>query len=151
AEEAALYDKAAELFRKAISLDPSNAAPAYNYLGYMWAEQNSHLDEAEDAMKRALQADPSNGAYLDSMAWVQYRQGKFDQALESAQSAIKNLPKEDPVVYEHLGDIYAKMKRGGDALAAWQKAHALDPANKEIAQKIESQKTQVSANTTPRP
>lgn len=146
AEEAALYDKAAELFRKAISLDPENAAPAYNYLGYMWAEQNSHLDEAEDAVKRALKADPGNGAYLDSMAWVQYRQGKFERALESAQSAIKNLPKEDPVVYEHLGDIYAKMNRGGEALEAWQKAHALDPANKDIAEKIESQKTKVSAN-----
>ncbi|PZR73096.1 MAG: hypothetical protein DLM52_11730, partial [Chthoniobacterales bacterium] len=103
AEQAGLYDKAAELFHKAIALDPANAAEPYNYLGYMWAEQNSHLDEAEDAVKRALQLDPENGAYLDSMAWVQFRQGKYDQALETVQRAIQNLPREDAVVFEHLG------------------------------------------------
>src|SRR5437667_1981966 len=43
AEQAGVYDKAAELFRKAIAMDPANAAEPYNYLGYMWAEQNIHL------------------------------------------------------------------------------------------------------------
>lgn len=144
AQQAALYDKAAELFRKAIAMDPANAAEAYNSLGYMWAEQNAHLDEAEDAIKRALQLDPGNGAYLDSMAWVQYRQGKFDQALENLKRAVQNLPHEDPVVFEHLGDTYLKLNRLAPAIDAWQKARALDPGNKDLAAKIESHKTQVS-------
>ncbi|MDQ2823893.1 MAG: tetratricopeptide repeat protein, partial [Verrucomicrobiota bacterium] len=46
AEQAGLYDKAADLFKKSISLDPANAADAYNFLGYMWADHNMHLDEA---------------------------------------------------------------------------------------------------------
>src|SRR5213075_54073 len=137
AEEASLYDKAAELFHKAIAMDPANAAEPYNYRGYMWAEQNSHLDEAEDAIKRALQLDPDNGAYLDSMAWVQYRQGKYDQALE-------NLPREDAVVFEHLGDVYSKLNRVSQALESWQKAKTLDPSNKNLAAKIDAQKTRVS-------
>jgi tetratricopeptide (TPR) repeat protein len=144
AEEAGLYDKAAELFHKAIAMDPANAAEPYNYLGYMWAEQNSHLDEAEDAIKRALQLDPDNGAYLDSMAWVQYRQGKYDQALENLKRAIENLPREDPVVFEHLGDVYAKLNRVSQALESWQKAKTLDPSNKNLAAKIDAQKTRVS-------
>ena len=144
AQEAGLYDKAAELFHKAIAMDPANAAEPYNYLGYMWAEQNSHLDEAEDAIKRALQLDPENGAYLDSMAWVQYRQGKYDQALENLKRAIENLPREDSVVFEHLGDVYLKLNRVSQALESWQKAKTLDPSNKDLAAKIEGQKTRVS-------
>ncbi len=144
AEQAGLFDKAAELFRKAIAMDPANAAEPYNYLGYMWAEQNLHLDEAEDAVKRALQLDPGNGAYLDSIAWVQYRQGKFDQALENLQRAIQNLPREDPVVFEHLGDVQIKLNHVPQALEAWRRAKNLDPKNKEIAAKIDAHKTQVS-------
>jgi tetratricopeptide (TPR) repeat protein len=144
AEQAGLYDKAAELFRKAIAMDPANAAEPYNYLGYMWAQQNSHLDEAEDAIKRAIQLDPDNGAYLDSIGWVQYRQGKFNQALESLKRAIQNLPREDAVIFDHLGDTYAKLDRMPEALEAWQKAKALDPSNKELIAKIESHKTRMS-------
>lgn len=151
AEQAALYDKAAELFRKAIALDPPNAAEAYNYLGYMWAEQNSHLEEAEDAVKRALQLAPDNGAYLDSLGWVQYRQGRYAEALENVQHAIQNLPREDGVVLEHLGDIYLKLDRLPQALAAWQKAKTLEPTNKDLEVKIESHKTQVSKSETPAP
>ncbi len=144
AQEAGLYEKAAELFHKAIAMDPANAAEPYNYLGYMWAEQNSHLDEAEDAIKRALQLEPENGAYLDSMAWVEYRQGKYDQALENLKRAIENLPREDAVVFEHLGDIYLKLNRVSQALESWQKAKTLDPSNKDLAAKIDGQKTRVS-------
>ncbi len=144
AQEAGLYDKAAELFHKAIAMDPANAAEPYNYLGYMWAEQNSHLDEAEDAIKRALQLDPENGAYLDSMAWVEYRQGKYDQAVENLKRAIENLPREDAVVFEHLGDVYLKLNRVSQALESWQKAKTLDPSNKDLAAKIDGQKTRVS-------
>ena len=144
AQEAGLYDKAAELFHKAIAMDPANAAEPYNYLGYMWAEQNSHLDEAEDAIKRALQLDPENGAYLDSMAWVEYRQGKYDQALENLKRAVENLPREDAVVFEHLGDVYLKLNRVSQALESWQKAKTLDPSNSDLAAKIEGQKTRVS-------
>ncbi len=144
AEEAGLYDKAAELFHRAIAMDPANAAEPYNYLGYMWAEQNSHLDEAEDAIKRALQLDPDNGAYLDSMAWVQYRQGKYDQALENLKRAVENLPREDAVVFEHLGDVYSKLNRVSQALESWQKAKTLDPSNRNLATKIDAQKTRVS-------
>jgi tetratricopeptide (TPR) repeat protein len=149
AEQAGLYDKAAELFRKAIAMDPANAAEPYNYLGYMWAEQNSHLDEAEDAVKRALQLEPGNGAYLDSMAWVQYRQGKYDQALENLDRAIQNLPREDAVVFEHLGDVYIKLNRAPQAMEAWQKAKTIDPANADVAAKIDAHKTQVSKAVKP--
>jgi tetratricopeptide (TPR) repeat protein len=144
AEQAGLYDKAADLLKKSIALDPANAAETYNYLGYMWAEHNMHLDEAADMIKRALQSDPNNGAYLDSLGWVEHRQGKYDQALHDLTRAAQNMTRDDPVIHEHIGDTCLKLNRISQAIEAWQKSAALDPANKKIAEKIENAKTKMS-------
>src|SRR2546426_10393550 len=144
AEQAGLYEKAADLLRKSIALDPANAAEAYNYLGYMWADHNMQLDEAEQMIRRALEMEPNNASYLDSLGWVEFRKGKFDQALADLLRAAKSMGREDPVVFEHIGDTYLKLDRVPEALGAWQKALALDPQNKRLADKIQSTKTTIS-------
>ena len=147
AEQAGLYEKAADLLRKSIAFDPANSAEAYNYLGYMWADHNMHLDEAEEMIKRALQIEPNNGSYLDSLGWLEFRQGKYDQALASLLRAAKNMDREDPIVFEHIGDTYLKLHRMPEALESWQKALALDPKNKKLAEKIESTRTTISSGS----
>lgn len=144
ADQAGLYDKAADLFRKSIALDPATAAEAYNYIGFMWAEHNLHLDEAEEMIGRALQLDPNNGAYLDSLGWLYYRKGRYDEALNELLRAAQNLTRDDPIVFEHIGDTYSKLNRVPQALDFWQKAIALDPGNKLLADKIEKTKTTIS-------
>ena len=144
ADHAGLYDKAADLFRKSISLDPGNSAEAYNYVAYMWAEHNMHLDEAEQMVGEALQFDPNNGAYLDTLGWIHYRKGKFDEAVNVLLRAEQNLTKPDPTVFEHIGDAYAKLNRIPQALEFWQKAIALTPDNKLLAEKIEKTRTTMS-------
>jgi tetratricopeptide (TPR) repeat protein len=151
AEQAGLYDKAADVLKRSIALDPANAAEVYNYLGYMWAEHNMHLDEAADMIKHAVQADPNNGAYLDSLGWVEYRQGKFDQALNDLSRAAQNMTKDDPVVFEHIGDTCSKLNRVAQAVEAWQKAAGLDPGNKKLAEKIENAKTKMSKGSPAKP
>jgi tetratricopeptide (TPR) repeat protein len=150
AEQAGLYEKAADLLRKSIALDPANAAEAYNYLGYMWADHNMHLDEAEETIKRALEIEPNNGSYLDSLGWVEFRKGKFDQALADLLRAAKTIDREDPIVFEHIGDTYLKLNRVPEALESWQKALKLDPKNKSLADKIERTKTTLSQGLPPK-
>ena len=140
AEQAGLYDKAADLLRKSIAIDPENSAEAYNYLGFMWADHNMNLDEAETMIRRALQSEPNNASYLDSLGWVEFRKGQFDRALNDLLLAAKTAEREDPVVFEHIGDTYLKLNRTREALEAWQKALALDPKNKNLADKIQTTK-----------
>ena len=150
AEQAGLYEKAADLLRKSIALDPANAAEAYNYLGYMWGDHNMYLDEAEDMIKRALQIEPDNGSFLDSLGWVEFRKGRFDQALADLLRAAKNMDHEDAVVFEHIGDVYLKLNRVPQALEAWQKAWVLDPKNKKLSEKIDGTKTTISKGSPPK-
>jgi tetratricopeptide (TPR) repeat protein len=140
AEQAGLYDKAADLLRKSIALDPDNSAESSNYLGYMWADHNMNLDEAETMIRRALQSEPNNASYLDSLGWVEFRKGQFDRALDNLLQAAKTAQREDPVVFEHIGDTYLKLNRIREALEAWQKALSLDPKNKNLADKIQTTK-----------
>ena len=149
AEQAGLYDKAATLFQKSIALDPANGADSYNYLAYMWAEHNMRLGEAEEMIKLALQADPNNGAYIDTLGWLEYREGKFDQALVDLLRAAQKMTHDDPVVFEHIGDTFAKMNKIAQAVDAWQKALNLDPQNKDVSAKIDNAKTKMSKGETP--
>ena len=149
AEAAGLYDKAADLFKKSIAIDPANAAEACNYLAYMWTEQNTHLEEAEQMIKLALQSDPNNGAYIDTLGWLEFRQGKFEEALADLLRAAQNLTRDDPVVLEHIGDASAKLNKSAQALDAWQKALNLNPQNKKLADKIDNAKTKMSKGPPP--
>ena len=144
AEQAGLYDKATDLLKKAISLDQANSAEPCNYLAYMWAEQNTHLDEAADLIKRALEMDPKNGAFLDTRGWVEYRQGKLDQALNDLLQAAHIIGRQDPVVFTHIGDTYLKLKKLPEAVEAWQKALTLDPKIKDLSDKIEAAKKEIA-------
>jgi tetratricopeptide (TPR) repeat protein len=151
AEQSNLVDKAAALLRQSIDLDPSKAAQAYNYLGYMWVDRNMNLEEAGSMIKRALEIEPNNGAYLDSLGWYYYRSGDFSRAVSSLLRAVSLTKPEDPVVYEHTGDAYHALGNLGQAQLYWQKALHLDPSNQELATKLEQSKTKLSSNPTPTP
>ena len=85
----ALYDenknkeKSIASMKKAIELNPQNAA-ALNYLGYTWAEMGVQLDEAESLIQRALKIEPNDGFYIDSLGWVYYQKGDYNQSRRAA-------------------------------------------------------------------
>jgi tetratricopeptide (TPR) repeat protein len=140
------FDKAVAQFEKSLELNP-DYADAYNYLGFMYADKNIKLDEASRLIEKALNYEPENGAFLDSMGWVYYRQGKFDQALIYLQRAVKVIAN-DAVIFDHLGDVYFQMGNCNEALTSYQKAVELDPKNKEVKEKLENARRTLS-NTKP--
>ena len=106
---------AEESFRYMLAKDPDNAN-ILNYLGYALADRGLKLEEAEAMISKAVKITPSNGAYLDSLAWVHFKQGKYPAALGEMKSALK-LIYDDPILWDHAGDIYAA---GPDWKGAWR-------------------------------
>ena len=148
AEQAQLFDKAAELLKRSLELDPNNAQ-TLNYLGYMWVDRNEHLEEAGEMIKKAVSMDPEKGEYLDSLGWYYYMKGDTDQAiaqlLRAQESILREDKKDDPTVLEHIGDVYSKAGKSAEALSYWQKSLALDQENKKVAEKIEAAKQKVTS------
>ncbi|MFO7821037.1 MAG: tetratricopeptide repeat protein [Lentisphaeria bacterium] len=128
-EETGNIDKAVATARKALDQAPDNPVVT-NFLGYVMADHNRNLKEAEMLIKQALEKDPNSGAYLDSLAWVYYRQGRFKEALAEINKALRqpDLPS-DPVALDHAGDIYAA--NGYDLIASryWWSALRHEPGN----------------------
>jgi tetratricopeptide (TPR) repeat protein len=126
------HAKSEEQLRLILEADP-DAHLANNNLGYQLADRNEKLDEAELLIRRAIDSeralrnaadeDGENAAYLDSLGWVLFRKGQFSEAREWIEKAAA-LPDGagDPTVWDHLGDIYAKMDQRTKAKEAWQTA-----------------------------
>ena len=145
AEQAGHYVKAAELLKKSIALAPARSAQACNYLGYMWADRGENLPEAEQLIRRALELDPANSGYRDSLGWVFYRQGRYDEALTELLRASETMPEPDPIVLDHIGDVYGKLGKTADAVLYWSKALQLDPKNQSITDKLDSHAAPVAS------
>jgi tetratricopeptide (TPR) repeat protein len=113
-ERLGTFDRAAELFRTLVDIDPDDAAAA-NYLGYMLADRNMDLDEAFDLIIRAVALDPENAAYLDSLGWVHFRRGELEEAERWIRRAIDlGGDAGDGTLYCHLGEILLSMGDSDD-------------------------------------
>ncbi len=95
-----------------------------NDLGYLYADQGKRLEEAEAMIRKAVSEDPENSAYLDSLAWVLYKRGKYEEALRQMEKAISIARRSSPdgTLFDHLGDILFRLKRFDKARAAWSEA-----------------------------
>lgn len=93
-----------------------------NDLGYLWADHGHKLDEAERMIKKALDAKPDNSSYLDSYAWVLFKQKKYEEAKKYMQKAMARPRGNTMELYEHLGAIHAALGEKEEAKAAWRKA-----------------------------
>lgn len=105
------------LLRAIVAGDSTNHV-AMNYLGYVLADRNERLDEAALLIGRALQLSPGNGAYLDSRAWLEFRQGRLEEALKSVNTAME-AHRNDEVILEHRARILEALGRPQDALRDW--------------------------------
>lgn len=100
-------DRAVEMFETCISLDPAYA-DALNYLAYLWAVRGERLDEALRLVQTALSLEPENPAYLDTLGWVYYQQGRFQEALDLLLQADALQPN-DPEILGHIEKTREKL------------------------------------------
>ncbi|MBU1696878.1 MAG: tetratricopeptide repeat protein, partial [Proteobacteria bacterium] len=64
--------------KKVIEIDPKDAS-ALNYLGYSYADLGINLDEALLLIKRAHEIKPDDGYITDSLGWVYYKRGEYEE------------------------------------------------------------------------
>ncbi len=130
-------ERAAEQLKRIVQADPTDAT-ACNDLAYQYAEMNRHLVEAENLARKALEldgrqrirgssiavgSDQPNGAFIDTLGWVLFRQGKYEAARQELHRASQ-LPdgKDSPVIWDHLGDALARLDDREAACQAYRKA-----------------------------
>jgi tetratricopeptide (TPR) repeat protein len=119
---------------KVLSLDP-NHTDALNYLGYSYADRGINIEQAVELTQRAVSLKPENGYYVDSFGWALFKIGRVDDALNEIERAL-GLVKDDPVIYEHLGEIYLSQENREQAQKAWSRSLELDPQNTDLRKRF---------------
>lgn len=130
------YEQSDEYFEKALKLAPDNPTTLNNYAYYL-SERGARLDDAERMSARSLELVPDQPTFLDTYGWILYKQGDYKKAKDYIEKAIEA---EDVAVsgtlWDHLGDIYLKMKDKRKAVESWQKAKELGVDNPEVDKKL---------------
>ncbi|HKQ46870.1 MAG TPA: tetratricopeptide repeat protein [Phycisphaerae bacterium] len=93
-----------------------------NDLGYTWADAGRRMDEAEKMIRFAVGEKPTTGAYVDSLGWVLYKRGQFDEAIVHLRRAIRLSDSEDAVLFDHLADALYRKGDVAEARENWEKA-----------------------------
>ena len=78
-------------------------------------------------IEQAVSAQPDDGYITDSLGWVFYRLGRYDEAVQPMLRAVELTP-DDPVINDHLGDVLWKVGRKREADFQWHRALSFGPA-----------------------
>lgn len=88
---------------KIIILKNPADSSALNALGYALANKTQRYSEAQVYLQKAITLQPEETAIIDSMGWLQFRQGNLDKALKLIRKAYQKLPENE--VIAHLIEI----------------------------------------------
>ncbi|NIO42815.1 MAG: tetratricopeptide repeat protein [Burkholderiales bacterium] len=116
---------------KLIELSPENAQ-AYNALGYTLADRTERFNEARQYIAKALVLEPDDPFILDSMGWVEYRLGNFDEGIRYLRRAYDLQP--DPEIAAHLGEVLWMKGVKDEAQRIWTVAAEEYPDNEMLQQ-----------------
>ncbi len=112
-----------------------NHYQALNYIGYTLAEENRDLKRALEMLRKAVALSPQSDYILDSLAWALYKSKQLDEAWTIINQVIEIHTTNDPVVWEHYGDIANALDKKDEARAGYEKALELSPSNADSIRK----------------
>ncbi len=116
-EALAGYAEAARRFPK--------SALSLNAYGYTLADRTDRYAEAEKLIRKALHYNPDSPAIIDSMGWVLFKLGKYEEALVQLERAYEGM--QDHEVAAHIVETLDALDRRDDALEFLEAAEALTP------------------------
>jgi len=129
AERLGRIDQLEEDLKIILKTEPDNAH-ALNALGFTLADQTKRYDEAYVYLKRAIEIMPEDPAIIDSLGWVQYRLGNYDEAIRLLRTALSRF--DDPEIAEHLGEVLWVAGDRDGAKAVWDTALQAQPDDKRL-------------------
>ncbi|MGE5053345.1 MAG: tetratricopeptide repeat protein [Acidobacteriota bacterium] len=117
--------KAEEVYRKALEIEP-HYAPAANNLAYLMTQNGEDLDAALSLAQVARQNMPDSASAADTLAWVYYQKGLYDLAADLLQESLEKAP-DNATYHYHLGMVYQKQNNKAASRKHLRRALQLNP------------------------
>ena len=106
------FEETESILKDILSDDPDHVQ-AGNALAYLWVTRDMNLPEARRLLEHAYRLSPVDPYVLDSMGWLCFKEGRYDQAAEFTLASLKRLF--DVEVACHLVEILAVSGRDHEA------------------------------------
>ena len=106
-------DEALESYSDAVRRWPKSAM-ALNAYGYTLADRTDRYREAEKLIRKALRYDPESPAIIDSLGWVLFKLGRYEDALVELERAYEGM--QDHEVAAHIVETLVALGRRDEAL-----------------------------------
>lgn len=132
-------EEAYEAYDSCLVWQDDNFGCLNNY-AYFLSEKGVRLAEAESMSYRTIRAEPKNATYLDTYAWILFKQNRFAEAKVYIEQALQNDVDTSAIIIEHAGDISAKNDDIESAIELWEKSLTRDPENALLRRKIKQKK-----------
>ena len=128
-----------DYYEKALASHPGNILVLNNYAYYL-SEDSADLAKAERMSRKTIDAEPKNATYLDTYAWIFFKEEKFSLAKIYIERAVANEPDISSTILEHYGDILWFNTDTDAAMVQWKKAMELQNPSDELIEKVETGK-----------
>ena len=111
---------------------------ALNAYGYSLALHKLHLDKSEKLIRKALSIRPGQAAILDSLAWVLYLKGSYEEA--GKYSSLAYSKDQDPEIVEHHYLILLKNGNSEEAKHILDQSIKNNPNSEKLLKLLDNSK-----------
>ncbi|MBO4850235.1 MAG: tetratricopeptide repeat protein [Prevotella sp.] len=119
--EKGLVEEAFAAYDSCLQWKADNIGCLNNYAYYL-SVIDRDLSKAEQMSYRTVKAEPKNSTFLDTYAWILFRQQRYQEAKVYIDQALANDSTVSAVIIEHAGDIYMMAGETEKALDFWKQA-----------------------------
>lgn len=124
-------------YDEALRINPQNVSIMNNY-AYFLAQSNRDLPKAESMSAKAVQAYPDNSTFIDTYAWVFYKEKDYETALLYIEAAVRNDSEGSADILDHYGDILEANGKHEQAVEQWRKAYEKNPSLPGLKEKVQA-------------
>jgi tetratricopeptide (TPR) repeat protein len=129
------YPGSYDYYEQAIKISPHDPLILNNY-AYFLAEGGNDLKRALKMAEEVMTLEGDNETYIDTYAWILYKQGKTRKAYEAMLRIFSVQNERDPEILEHMGFILKKLRRCPEAVKYWREALEKDGTKKYLEEEI---------------
>ncbi|MDR1344238.1 MAG: tetratricopeptide repeat protein [Tannerellaceae bacterium] len=133
--QAGLTEDAYAAYEQALELNDKNILVLNNY-AYFLSLDNKDLKKAERMSAQCIKLEPDNATYLDTYAWIFFKQGNYTLAKFYIENALKKDNSNSTELIDHYGDILFMSGNKEEALLQWKKAKEMGKDTNTLNRKI---------------
>jgi tetratricopeptide (TPR) repeat protein len=133
--QAGQEEEAYEAYEKALELNDKNILVLNNY-AYFLSLAGTDLKKAERMSAQCIKSEPDNATYLDTYAWIFFKQGNYTLARFYIENALKKDDSKSSELLDHYGDILYMSGNKEEALVQWKQARERGKKSEILDRKI---------------